>query len=280
MPVFTPAEGRFARRTLRVGRRALGRSGLLTLGPGAALFTAPGPTLALGILPLVLLGSLALPGLRPRLGLSRLYLSGLGWLRLPWLGWLCLSGLRGGLPGRAGLSSLGTRRGLPLRGLLGGRTTCLRRLPLPRLRWLRLPRLRWLRLSRLEWLCLPRLGCGWILTRLAGLRLPGLVRLGLARWCVLRLRSALTILARCRLFTALRALTGLAGAGCLLGLSLARGLAPTILRFLATRLGPFRRTDCIRALLLALRRTFRRQGLSGLWAGIGLGRAGWAIRLG
>lgn len=98
---------------------------------------------------------------------------------MPRLGWLCLSGLLGGLPGRVGLSSLGTRRGLPLRGLLGGRTVCLRRL--------RLPRLLGLCLSRLRGLCSSRLGCGWILTRLAGLRLPGLVGLGLPRWCVLRL---------------------------------------------------------------------------------------------
>ncbi len=156
----------------------------------------------------------------------------------------------------------------------------MRRLCLARLLGLCLSRLRRLRLTRLGRLCLSRLSWGWILTRLAGLRLPGLVGLGLACWCVLRLCGALTILAGCGLFTALRALTGLAGAGCILGVSLARGLARTILRFLATRaFGPFRRTSCIRALLLALRRTFRRQGLPALWAGVGLCRAGRAACL-
>lgn len=218
----------------------------------------------MGVRRWIISGSLALPGLPPRLGLARPRLPRLLGLRLPRLGWLRLPRLRGGLPGWAGLSSLGTRHGLPLRGLPGGGATCLRGLRLPRFGWLRLP----------------RLGCGWILTGLTGLWLRVLVGLGLARGWVLRLCGTLTVWAGCRLFTAWRALGGLARAGCILGLSLARGLARATLRFLSLRaFGPFRRPGSFRALLLVLRRTFGRQGLSGLWAGIGLSRTGRAARL-
>lgn len=127
-------------------------------------------------------------------GLGGLCLSRLRRLCLSRLARLCLSRL-GGLSRRTGLRTLRTRAGLPLRGLFRSRAARLGGGCLPGLGWLCLPRLGRLRLSGL--------GCGRVLTRLAGL-----IGLGLARQCVLRWSGTLAVLIGYRLFSALRALAG------------------------------------------------------------------------